>query len=250
MLNTNVEPTPPPVASAYAQIVEADRKALIARQQQQHSNVSAPNGDMSTASTAAHADGTTLDGSNGGSTTESYIPGQVYNGWLAGLSATGEPCWLPATPENLAEYALRAQQAADAEATAASLAKKQTKASKEAAAAAAVAASAGSTSTPSSTTSPQSAKHLRTAAGKVWNDPTLEDWPESESYYQIQLGESVGGRRETFEIVAIACKLNHSLLFFFCLIVISSPLLFSFVSPQTIIEFFVAISETTSLMPF
>jgi hypothetical protein len=147
----------PPVDAAYADLVAADRAALLARQA------------ASAASSVAGSSGSSGSVESG----EQYVPGQVVNGWLASVSSSGQPCWLPATPEHIAAHALRAQQAADAEAVAEAIAKKQSKASK--AAAAAAASSVGG----APPAQPKDKHHLRTAAGRVWDDPTLEDWPES-----------------------------------------------------------------------
>lgn len=180
-------------SSAYADVVAADRAAILARQQQQaaaaaasasSSTGSAAAGESTYATSSKSSNGGV--GAAGGSSSNGggepqYIAGQVYNGWLAGITPdTWAPCWLPATPENIAAQGVLAQQRADAEAAQKAAEKKLTKAAKKdaAAAAAATSAAAQSTSVGGASGKADAAHHLRSAAGKVWDDPTLEDWPE------------------------------------------------------------------------
>jgi len=210
--------------SAYSNVLAADRAALLAKQQQQHRHPrhaagSADTAASSSAATAAASHHPTpspsppptpatttaistltsaASASTGGT---NYVPGQVVNGYVASFDPlTGAPAWLPATEEQIeawqaveANMRLEEIERARKEKEAKKLAKKEAKAAAKAAKDSSVASAGGTDGSTASAASAASSTqtgekhHLRSAAGKVWDDPTLCDWPEND--YRIFCGD-------------------------------------------------------------
>jgi hypothetical protein len=175
-------------SGAFSSVVEAD---LIALQQRQAATAAATAADASAAAashSAAAADSVAAASASTGAAASQqqggYITGRVYNGWLASLHpTTGEPMWVEATPEQIeaaaANEIIEAQQAAAEAAAAKKAAKKAAKLAAKQGIGGIPLASGGIASGAKAGAS-QEKHHLRTAAGQVWDDPTLQDWPESQ----------------------------------------------------------------------
>jgi hypothetical protein len=176
-------------SGAFSSVVEAD---LIALQQRQAAAAAAAATAADTSAAAASHSAAAADSAAAASASTGagaaqqggYITGRVYNGWLASLHpVTGEPMWVEATPEQIeaaaANEIIEAQQAAAEAAAAKKAAKKAAKLAAKQGIGGIPLASGGIASGAKAGAS-QEKHHLRTAAGQVWDDPTLQDWPESQ----------------------------------------------------------------------